>query len=324
MALAGHLGAALLRGAGRWRAVLLGLGLAALALVVWSVKVARPAASLATQTADGHPYCLQIQDADKGYRPALELLDLSRLMMRSGKPWRYHGLLVVKQETNWRLYNWSHRRQTWDAIPADLPQDEVPTPRCVPRIGYAEGLGWWPDQERLAQPRNDFARVRGRSYLFPSAFRARANEGDPATIFFAALGPWFEPLDPDAGERDRQYFAVSVEFRSRDWMESLLKDRQARDLRKPAPNVTSTPDADGLTAYVARDDRGRAETVLLCVPQTSLNPASCQHRFYADGAMWSFRQELAQLPAWRELELSLRRRVGTFDALGARCEAGAC
>jgi hypothetical protein len=326
LALAGHSGAAFLRFAGRWRAVMLALGLAALALAAWSVKAARPAASLAARTAGDRPYCLQVQDPDKGYRPVLSLFDLSRFEMWSSESWRYHGLLVVQQGTAWRLYNWSHRRRTWDALSDDLPRDKVPTPRCVPRTGYAERLGWRPNRRRVAQPRGDFARVRGESYLFAPAYNSRANEGEPATVSFAAQGPLFEPLRRDAGERDRRSLRAFVEVRSRDWMENLVKARSTYDLLGPAPPTaaTATPDAHGVTAYVARDDQGRPQSVLLCAPQTARYPASCQHWFYADGAMWSFRQSPAELPVWHELELSLRRRVAAFEAAGARCEAGNC
>lgn len=302
---------------------MIALGLGVSAFLAWSVTAARPAANLAAATAGSHPYCVQISDEKRGYRPAFGLLDFARLSMWSRRSSSYHALLVVKHGVDWRLYNWSHRRLGWVMVPTDLPLDAAPTPRCAPRADFVARLGWWPDRVRAGQPVGDFARIQSKTYLFPLAYEARASEGDPATIHFNALWPKFEPPDREGGEADRRYHMASVEFRSREWMESLPGRGAAYDLRMPLPK-TPVLDAAGFTTYVVRDRQGRLETILLCAKPTSSNPASCQHRFYADGAIWSFRQPSSQLPEWRELQHEFRRRLSAFEAAGARCEAGSC
>lgn len=291
------------------RRACLAIAIVASGLLTWSLTPVHEVASSATRTAGADRYCLQVADPKQGYRPALGWLDLSRLEMRSRGRWQYHGLLVVQRADDWTVYNWSNRRRAWDPVPAMMH----PTPLCVPRRGYADRLGLLPDRSRLGQPKGMFARIRRRSYLFPAAFQASAHEGEPASIFFRASGPDFRPLKATASKAEARHGTVGVEFGSRDWLESVAR---TEEITRALPRPGSKPSLDP-ASYLERDEQGRVRTLITCpVRATTTNPAPCQHRFYADGGMWTFRQTMADLPNWRALEIAFRRRVDGFERDG--------
>ncbi|MBC6981400.1 hypothetical protein [Caulobacter sp. 17J80-11] len=269
-------------------------------------------AGKAARVAGGRAYCLQVGERT-GYRPVLGLIDLARFTTGSPHALRYHAVLAVQEPGDWRLYNWSYRSWDWDPLPA------VPTLRCVPRARYADRLTWRRDRAAVAQPRDYFARLGTKSYVVPAGFRALADADDPASLYFDARGGEFEKPHANEQAPGPGYWRVGVEFRSRLWIESLVEGKPALALTASPPPPTGSP-----ATYVARDGQGQVRTVILCSRASALNPAPCQHWFYADDAMWSFRQTVADLPNWERLEANLRRRVGSFEAAGARCEAGVC
>jgi hypothetical protein len=80
----------------------------------------------------------------------------------------------------------------------------------------------------------------------------------------------------------------------------------------------------GGTLHVGRDAKGVVHSVVTCGPGNAHHPASCQNRFYVEGAMWTFRHSLSELVHWRALQAAYRDRVMRFEADAARCEAGSC
>ncbi|WP_376866470.1 hypothetical protein [Brevundimonas staleyi] len=285
-----------------------------LGLMAWSamgsLDVARSAAVFAGQ----QPFCIQTGGQRRGYKPALGLNALSPFAMKSKSRGLFHGVLVVDGQPGPTLYNWSRAREQWDFLPDRAAADV--TIRCLPRRNFTQRMTWWPDRARVGQPDGAFVRIGDRSYLIAPDFRGQVSQ---RSLFFQASTPDFLPV-PDEGQESRMRFGNSVEFRSSEWMLDLLERREPQDLDSAGSRPTLRPDKDGFTFFVGRDERGVPHTVVLCTPQTQRNPMSCQHRFYTDGAMWTFSHRLDQLQSWREMQAVFRARVDGFAEAGRRAE----
>lgn len=297
------------------------LALLFVVVVVWSAKGAGAASKSAAEVADGQPFCIQVQAPRRDYRPVVGLVELSRLSMLARNGSYFHGVMVAGNGADRKLYNWSHWRNRWDELPEGGEGTTVATIRCVPRADFANRLTWWPDADRAGQPRGLYAHIHGRSYLIDREFHGRASGNH---ISFHSQGTDFRPVPASELETHRGRYMNSLEFRSRSWMEGLLENRDALDLLSVRAHPALRPGPGGSTLYVGRDATGTAHTVVICGPETARNPTSCQHIFYADGAMWTFRHRLRDLVRWRKLQAAYRERFSRFEAAAARCEARTC
>jgi hypothetical protein len=293
-------------------AALLGLGLLAL-----SLSTAAQARRHAEMIAGQNPFCIQVPVGKGSYRPATALLDLSPFSMIAAGL-QYHGVLVVLERGTWIDYNWSHRSGRWERLADDLIIR--PVVRCVPRPEYGVRMAWIWGSGIVDQPRDAFYRLSGRSFLIPLTFKPRVV--NDTYLSFLASAPDFEPIVRVATAYGEHSWRTAIEFRSRDWLESVTKS----DKHKPADLSIQEPMAANEPAlYVERNMAGAVGTAISCmIRQSPEHPAPCQHWFYFDDAMWSFQQSIDDLPRWRAIQQALRERVAAFRSAGAQCEAGPC
>lgn len=304
------------RRSSRWIRLLVGLAfIVSTGVLAWSLRAAIQARDAASAAAGTSAACIQVSDGDGSYRPATSLGDLSPVVMRTNDG-RFHGVLVVDASGGRKLYNWSYRRAIWSPLAPEMRRLLVS--RCAPRRGYVRGLGWLTRATSLGQP-SDLFRLGSAAYLIPASFRPKTQNGTYLSL--DAPAPNFDPGAVAPSGLDNR--TVSLSFGTSDWLESLAAAHPlASDLSTEPPQADDRP-----KSYVDRDSTGRVETVIHCpVAQSARHPAPCQHRFHFEGAMWSFRQSMDELPRWRDLQDRLKDRIGAFSAAAARCEAdpGAC
>lgn len=277
--------------------------------IVWA---SRPGAarSAAQTTAGEAPACIQIPAGAHGYVAATSLADL--IVIRMWSNYRFHGVLVVGAPGETRLYNWSYRQARWSPLP-NWASTFVPI-NCVPRPGYLKALTWFSGRESLGQPAARYVGMGGQRYLIPPAYEPSTQGATYLSINAAPpdFGPTSKLVAPP------HHLTANLEFRSRDWLESVASKSSAQD-----PGGRPTPPKAPFS-YVERDLSGRVTTSLSCpAAATERNTAPCQHRFYRDGAMWSFSQSIADVRRWRELQDAFIARMKSFSEAAARCEAAA-
>ncbi|MEL6807529.1 MAG: hypothetical protein AAFO97_07095 [Pseudomonadota bacterium] len=129
----------------RARSVVFGIFLFPVLVGVWSLAVIPLAHSSAVEISSNRPFCIgEHSPIDKELHAITGLRGLSFYTTRSGykigDAWYFHGLLLIENEGETSVYNWSPRRMAFQAVERPRLLIASPFGSCEPRIGFLEEL----------------------------------------------------------------------------------------------------------------------------------------------------------------------------------------
>ena len=302
----------------RWSLVALLVG-----FTVLSTLVGRSAQELA----GGRPYCIQVADGDNLHRPARTLLDLSGLTMQAWSQGteQQHAVLVLGEAGEQRLLNWSYRQGRFvdEAAMRDSP-DRWPALFCEPRADFVRHLPLLTAEEDTDVQ----VRILEQAFRIPAILRPRARGGYHPHLNIAVTAPGFLRYDPSIGSVPRPrnldlYRTVTIwlrpgrrwedRFEVPEWEEAVARgeihDLTARGVSRKGSTATREQ-------YLAGAPDGSERTLIECQAASINFPLSCEHLYFRDGLLFTFRHAPADLPAWREMQRRLAEIFETFSSEG--------
>lgn len=127
------------------RSVVFGVFLIPVLVGVWSLAVVPLAYSSAVEISSDRPFCVgEHSPIEKELPSIMALRGLSFYTTRSGykigDTWYFHGLLLVENEGETSVYNWSPRRMGFQVVEKPRLLIASPFSSCEPRKGFFEEL----------------------------------------------------------------------------------------------------------------------------------------------------------------------------------------
>jgi len=245
----------------------------------------------AERVARDAPFCIALGER---HRPARSRQDLTFFTMDKNGI-RHHAILLVDRAGEREGYHWSYRQRRFVEGLAD---DAV---ACLPRQDFAAGLLHWKGVERHGYELN----FGGRDLVIPTDYNPNFTD---KYLSISAPPPDFKPI-----ERSSSSPQASAEIGSRAWLEGSARDvlkEQSTGRFADLMEVREGP--HGFDWFYKLDTEGQISTLILC---TERRPAgrTCQHRFYRDGAMYTFDHSLELLAFSSEMEDRLFALFSSFD-----------
>lgn len=298
------------------RAFLEGFRWSMLTVVLFGAGMAVQVARAADSIAGTEPYCIQVADNRSTYRSAETLADLSALTMKGGS--RRHALLVVGEEPERRVYNWSYWQLAFEELPASRQRRSFrPVLVCRQQADFAMRL-----PTLFASPTGvtpvEFA---GQHFHIPDRYQPIVSGAGWPGFYIAATAPGFEAHDEWLDvDRHWYYRAVFVSLRPpttiEDWADinegdQLVSEEEVAGLTRQT--IIRVESGSRRTQYVSRDLDGTFTTLIACWATTLSNQRSCSHRFQRNGIQYNLRQSADDLENWGEIQDRLIALIDSFS-----------
>lgn len=242
----------------------------------------------AIMIAKDKPYCIGLNSRHRSLK-AYE--DLTLLTMDKGKDDHHAVLLVEKEDSTFEPYHWSYLQTGFLPGVINWNNEQRSSISCRPEYRAIEKIpliGALSDKDDVEYYFNEnFLKI-------PAKYHPRVSSH---YISIAVRTPDFESV-----EREKGFLYAGMEIRSRAWLESIHEDYNDLTPTGKIGNLYEIKNAkNGNDWYYRFDDDGNLTTAIGCYADRGFAP-QCQHRFYRDGAMYSFDHDKDLLPHSEEME----------------------
>lgn len=245
--------------------------------IFYPYAVIRSAQNIAGES----PYCIGLS---KRNRPPEAMEDLTLLTMDKGDFDHHAFLLVEKQDGTVDPYHWSYFQSRFLSGIVNWENDNRPSIPCRPKHNFALDL-----------PLTGGISTENVEFYFRDGYLKTGKEYSPHIssnyISIAAIAPNFMPVP-----REKGGLYPSKEVGSRKWMESLQKQYENLAPTGKVGNLNEIKDTTHhIDWYYRYNESGQLSTAISCYYGGRLPEVACQHRFYRDGAMYTFDHSMALL-----------------------------
>jgi hypothetical protein len=242
----------------------------------------------AQHIAGSNLYCIGL---NRRSRLLNSLEDLTLLTMDKNDFAHHAVLLVEKGDATFEPYHWSYFESKFLPGIVNWANDNKPSISCRPARDFIKKIPWVGNVEAQDMDfyfHDNFLKI-------PKEYAPRVSSN---SIFLTAEAPSFKPA-----KRERLY--AGMEVRSREWMESLHKDYESLPPTGKIGNLNEIKNAqNGMDWYYRFNKNGQLETVAGCYSSHTPETA-CSHRFYRNGAMYTFYHGRELLANSDEMEKNL-------------------
>lgn len=241
----------------------------------------------AQSIAGENAYCIGLNQRN---RPLISVEDLTFLTMDKGRIGHHAFLLVEADNGVMEPYHWSYLQSKFLPGVVNWANKNRPSIPCRPKHDFSSKL-----------PLTGYATNGDLEFYFDGSFlkikKAYAPQISSNYISIAARAPDFSPA-----LRERGVLYASKEVRSVEWMKRLQnRHENVFPSGKVGDLYAIKSESDQEDWYYRYDESGELLTVVGCYASRPPNTA-CQHRFYKDGAMYTFDHSADLLSQSDEME----------------------
>ncbi len=246
----------------------------------WGMNYPEIVTNKAKVIAGKNPYCIALNNQENTPLYSEELLTFFTMTKNRGV---HHVALLVKENSKTKPYHWSYKHMEFRPGIVNWSNHNKPSIACIPKSDFLENLPQKNDDKEFY--------IRGKEIIIPSEY----NPYISANYFSLSIAA------PDFKTVSRKKHAIypSMEIRSRNWIQSLANSQ--KESAKTNDNI-----------HIFDNKQGQVKTFIQCYDTRKTVP-QCQHRFYRNGAMYSFDHDKEHIPIIEEMQDTL---YNLFQDLG--------
>lgn len=245
----------------------------------------------AQRIAAKNPHCIGLNTRA---RPLNSLEDLTLLTMDKSNFEHHAVLLVEKEDSTLEPYHWSYFQSDFLPGIGNWTNDSRPSIPCRPARNFIEET-----------PLISNKVTRDIEFYFHGHFLKIPEEYSPFVsnnyISIAVQAPNFKAVPRESG-----HLYANMEMGSKEWMEALHKNYESLPPTGKIGNLSEIENAAAhIDWYYRFNDDHQLVTVAGCYSAGRPSETACQHRFYREGAMYTFDHNKELLSQSNEMERKL-------------------